>query len=39
MSKTGICSCGQTVTIPKAECLFQCHRCGQGSVFLCHVLG
>jgi hypothetical protein len=38
MSKSGTCPCGQTVTIPKSECLFQCHRCGKASIFLCHML-
>lgn len=39
MSKSGVCGCGATVTIPKSECLFRCHSCQGVSVFLCHLLG
>lgn len=38
MSKSGPCSCGQLLTIPRTECLAACSLCGNSSLFLCHVI-
>ena len=38
MEKTGLCRCGHTLKLPKAECLYECGSCKTKGVFLCHVI-
>lgn len=38
MNKQGVCSCGNTVIIPTTECIYNCGKCRQTSLFLCHII-